>query len=197
HAEPVAPNRLARQFSVAAPDRAWVTDSTSLPTREGWRYLAVVLDLFARRVVGWALRPTLERELVVAALQDAIRRRQPPPGLLHHRDRGRQYASTDYQAVLRRAGMTARMRRRGNGWDTAAMESFFATLKAELPVTVFATHANARAAVFDYIERFYNRKRVHSTRAYRTPLRTEQDWQASQRATGACVHEIGAISLYW
>jgi transposase InsO family protein len=144
--------------------------------------LAVVLDLFARRVVGWALRPMLERELVVAALQDAIARRQPPLGLLHHSDCGSQYASAVLQAVLADAAMTARMSRRANCWDNAVMESFFATLKAELPVTVFATHVDARTAVCDDIERFYHRKRVHATRAYRTPLRVEQDWQASQIA---------------
>jgi putative transposase len=159
-----------------------VADITYLPTRDGWRYVAVVLDLFARRVVGWAVRPTLERELVVTALQDALGRRQLPPGLLHHSDQGSQDASADYQALLAQVGMTTSMSRPGNCWDNAAMERFFATLKAELPVAVFAPHADARTAVFDSIERFYNRKRIHATFAYRTPLRAEQEWEACQRA---------------
>lgn len=178
HAQPIAPNVLDRQFTVAAPNRAWVADITYLPTREGWLYLAVVLDLFARRVVGWALRPMLERELVAAALHDAIRRRQPAPGLVHHSDRGSQYASAEYQALLAQTKMMGSMRRTGNCWDNAVMESFFATRKAELPTTVFETHETARTAVFDYIERFYNRQRRHSTLNYATPLTAEQAWAA-------------------
>lgn len=141
-----------------------------------------MLDLYARRVVGWSLQPTLERELVISALQDAVLRRRPPPGLLHHSDRGSQYASADYQALLRAAQMTPSMSRRGNCWDNAAMESFFATLKAELPQTVFASHAAARSAVFDYIECFYNRQRRHSTLAYQTPVSYEQRHAAKQAA---------------
>jgi len=174
HALPVAPNRLAQSFTADAPNRVWVADITYLPTGEGWLYLAVVLDLYARRVVGWSMQASLERGLVVAALQDACRRRRPPPGLLHHSDRGSQYASADYQAVLRAAHMTPSMSRTGNCWDNAVMESFFATLKAELPTTVFASHAAARQAVFDYIERFYNRQRRHSTLAYLSPVAYEQ-----------------------
>jgi putative transposase len=174
HAEPIAPNLLERQFQVEAPNRVWVADITYLPTREGFVYLAVVLDLFARRVVGWAMRSTLERELVLGALVDAIGRRQPASGLVHHSDRGSQYASTDYQALLKAAEMTASMSRKGNCWDNAVMESFFATLKTELSVTVFATPEVARSVVFDYIERFYNRQRCHSTLGYATPLAFEQ-----------------------
>lgn len=178
HTLPGAPNQLAQAFTADAPNRIWVADITYLPTREGWLYLAVVLDLYARRVVGWSMQPTLERGLVVAALQDACRRRRPPPGLLHHSDRGSQYASADYQAVLHAAQMTSSMSRTGNCWDNAAMESFFATLKAELPTTVFASHAAARQAVFDYIERFYNRQRRHSTLAYLSPVAYEQRFAA-------------------
>jgi putative transposase len=183
HAQPVAPNLLARSFQAEAPNRVWVTDITYLPTREGWLYLAVVLDLFARRVVGWSMQPTLERGLVLTALDHALRRRQPAPGLLHHSDRGSQYASAEYQALLTQAQMQCSMSRKGNCWDNAAMESFFATLKTELPLTVFPSHAAARSAVFDYIERFYNRQRLHSTLGYRSPVAYER--QHLEQATAA------------
>lgn len=174
HAEPIAPNQLQRAFQAEAPNRVWVADITYLPTKEGWLYLAVVLDLFARRVVGWSMQTTLERSLVIAALDHALQRRQPPPGLLHHSDRGSQYASADYQALLKQAQMLSSMSRKGNCWDNAPMESFFATLKAELPVSVFPSHTAARSAVFDYIERFYNRQRLHSTLGYRSPAAFER-----------------------
>lgn len=178
HGLGVAPNILDRQFAVEGPNQVWVTDITYLPTREGWLYLAIVLDLYARRVVGWSMQPTLERQLVLAALADAIGRRRPPAGVLHHSDRGSQYASAEYQARLAAAQMQPSMSRTGNCWDNAAMESFFATLKAELPQTVFASHAAARSAVFDYIERFYNRQRRHSTLDYQTPLAYELKFAA-------------------
>jgi transposase InsO family protein len=165
---------LQRVFHADAPNRVWVADITYLPTKEGWLYLAVVLDLFARRVVGWSMQTTLERGLVLAALEHALQRRQPPPGLLHHSDRGSQYASADYQSLLRQAQMQSSMSRKGNCWDNAPMESFFATLKAELPLSVFPSHAAARSAVFDYIERFYNRQRLHSTLDYSTPAAYER-----------------------
>lgn len=174
HTEPIAPNLLARTFQAEAPDRVWVADITYLPTREGWLYLAVVLDLFGRRVVGWSMQPSLERGLVLTALSHALQRRQPQPGLLHHSDRGSQYASAEYQAHLAQAQIRCSMSRKGNCWDNAAMESFFATLKAELPVSVFDSHAAARSAVFDYIERFYNRVRLHSTLGYRSPVAYER-----------------------
>ena len=174
HTEPIAPNLLARTFQAEAPDRVWVTDITYLPTREGWLYLAVVLDLFARRVVGWSMQPSLERGLVLTALSHALQRRQPQPGLLHHSDRGSQYASTEYQALLAQVQIRCSMSRKGNCWDNAAMESFFATLKAELPVSVFDSHAAASSAVFDCIERFYNRVRLHSTLGYRSPVAYER-----------------------
>jgi putative transposase len=183
HSQPIAPNLLARTFVAEAPHRVWVCDITYLATREGWLYLAVVLDLFARRVVGWSLQPTLERGLVLAALDHALQRRQPPPGLLHHSDRGSQYASADYQALLAETQMRSSMSRKGDCWDTAAMESLFATLKAELPVSVFDSHTAARSAVFDYIERFYNRERLHSTLGYRSPVAYER--QHLERATAA------------
>jgi transposase InsO family protein len=176
HGLGVAPNVLDRQFTVERPNQAWVSDITYLPTREGWLYLAVVLDLYARRVVGWSMQPTLERKLVLAALADAIGRRRPPAGVLHHSDRGSQYASGEYQALLAKHGIGASMSRKGNCWDNAAMESFFATLKGELPQTEFASHQAGRSAVFDYIERFYNRQRRHSTLNYQTPLAYEQEY---------------------
>src|SRR5262245_11974450 len=174
HTEPIAPNLLARTFQTEAPNRVWVADITYLATRQGWLYLAVVLDLFARRVVGWSMQPSLERGLVLTALTHALQRRQPPPNLLHHSDRGSQYASADYQALLAEAQMRSSMSRKGDCWDNAAMESFFATLKAELPVSIFDSHAAARSAVFDYIERFYNRVRLHSTLGYRSPVAYER-----------------------
>jgi putative transposase len=183
HAEPVAPNLLSRSFQADAPNRVWVADITYLPTREGWLYLAVVLDLFARRVVGWSMQPSLDRGLVLAALDHALHRRHPPPGLLHHSDRGSQYASADYQALMTQAQMRSSMSRKGNCWDNAAMESFFATLKAELPLSVFPSRAAARSAVFDYIERFYNRVRLHSTLGYRSPIAYER--QHVEQATAA------------
>jgi putative transposase len=183
HTEPITPNLLARAFGAEAPDRVWVCDITYLPTREGWLYLAVVLDLFARRVVGWSMQPSLERGLVLAALNHALQRRQVAPGLLHHSDRGSQYASGEYQALLAQAQMRSSMSGKGNCWDNAAMESFFATLKAELPVSVFDSHAAARGAVFDYIERFYNRVRLHSTLGYRSPIAYER--QYLEQATAA------------
>jgi putative transposase len=183
HTHPIAPNRLERHFTSAAPNLVWVTDITYLATREGWLYLAVVLDLFARRVVGWSMQASLERGLVVGALRHAYERRERPVGVLHHSDRGSQYASTEYQEELARAKMQVSISRAGNCWDNAAMESFFATLKAELPMAVFPDHATARRAVFDYIERFYNRQRRHSTLGYLSPVDYEE--QFSERMTGA------------
>ena len=174
HAEPVAPNLLQRTVEAEAPHRVWVADITYLPTREGGRYLAVVLDRFARRVVGWFMPPTLERGLVRAALKHALQRRQPLPGLLHHRDRGSQYASAEYQALMTQAQMRSSMSRKGNCWDNAAMERFFATLKAELPLNIFDSHAATRRVVFDSIERFYNRQRLHSTLGYRSLVAYER-----------------------
>jgi transposase InsO family protein len=156
HNQPVAPNRLDRQFAASAPNQTWLSDITYLATCESWLYLAVVLGLFARWVVGWATAVRLERQLVMAALDDAVRRRQPAAGLLHHSDRGSQYAGGEYQAQLAEVGCISSMSRKGNCWDNTPMESFFATLKAEISEAVFASQAAARTAVFDYIERFYN-----------------------------------------
>src|ERR1700752_803951 len=157
HAYPVAPNLLDQDFSTSRPNEKWLTDFTSLPTAEGWLYLAVVMDLYSRRIVGWAMSDSLERHLVIAALQMALKMRQPPPGLLHHSDRGSQYASDDYQALLTQHQMGCSMSRTGNCYDNAPMESFFGTLKTELVHHChYQTKAEAKTDIFEYIEVFYN-----------------------------------------
>jgi putative transposase len=173
HAHPIAPNLLNRQFDVrgVALNRVWVSDITYIPTQEGWLYLAAVLDLASRRCVGWAMRDTLEAELAVSALEMAIGTRRPAPGLIHHSDRGSQYACGEYQAALAQQGMVASMSRKGNCWDNAVAESFFATLELELIVNHrWATRDEARRAIFRYIETWYNRERRHSTLDYVSPV---------------------------
>lgn len=176
HAERVAPNVLARQFGVTtagAPDRVWVADLTYIATREGWLYLAVVLDLATRRVVGWALRTRVDQELALAALRMALTHRRARGGL-HHSDRGVQYASGAYQALLAAADFTPSMSRVGNCWDNAVAESFFATLTKELLVDgVFSSREQASRELFTFIEIWYNRKRRHSALGYRTPIEVE------------------------
>lgn len=174
HKLPVAPNRLKQQFSADRPDQLWLTDITYVPTAEGWLYLAVVLDVYSRRIVGWAMSDSLHRQLVIDALQMAITVRQPPPGLLHHSDRGSQYASDEYQALLTRAGMVTSMSRKGNCYDNAPVESFFGTFKTELVFhQQYATRAEARLDIFEYIEVFYNRFRRHSALGYKSPVKYE------------------------
>jgi transposase InsO family protein len=168
-----APNHLQRHFQARHPNRGWVADLTYLDTHEGWLYLAVVIDLFSRRVVGWAIRTTLHTDLPEAALRMAIIRRQPRPGLVHHSDRGMQYASHTYRALLRAYGLTASMSRRGNCWDNAVVESFFSTLKQELGIGRWLTRADATRAVIDYIDGFYNPVRLHSTLGYQSPAAFE------------------------
>ena len=179
---PVAPNRLARHFTAPAPDRVWVTDITYLATVEGWLYLAVVLDLFSRRVVGWATSARLSEGLVLEALAMGLARRRPRPGMLHHSDRGMQYASAEYRAVLAQHGMECSMSRAGNCWDNAVAESFFATLKVELGgAAAWSSRREAQRALFAYIEPFYNGERRHSTLGHLSPVAFERQWQ--QRAT--------------
>ena len=180
HAHPIAPNLLERQFGlhdvngIRAVNRVWVSDITYVPTREGWLYLAVVLDLGSRRNIGWAMRDTLEAELAVSALQMAIDARRPPPGVIHHSDRGVQYACDAYRAVLTQHGFRTSMSRKGDCWDNAVAESFFATLEWELLMqNDFQTRNEARHAIFEYIERWYNPKRRHSTLGYMSPARYE------------------------
>lgn len=176
HDHPIAPNLLARQFAVqgVALNRVWVSDITYVPTQQGWLYLAAVLDLASRRCVGWAMRDTMDAELAISALEMAITTRRPAPGLVHHSDRGSQYACADYRAVLARHGMRASMSRKGNCWDNAVAESFFATLELELIMKHrWATRDDARRAIFRFIEGWYNRERRHSTLNYISPAQYE------------------------
>ena len=176
HPFPVAANVLARQFEQPAPDRAWVTDITYIPTGEGWLYLAVILDLCSRFVVGWAMSERITRGLTLDALDMALVRRRPLPGLLHHSDRGSQYASGDYQDVLAAEGLVCSMSRRANCWDNAVAESFFATVKVELAHDArWATRTAARTALFEYIEVFYNGPRRHSALGYLSPRAFERE----------------------
>ncbi len=171
HSFPVAPNLLARDFTATAPDQVWVSDITYLPSAEGWEYLATIMDLYNRQIVGWAMQSTLERSLTLNALQMAIAQRQPTPGLIHHSDRGSQYACGDYQAALGQRGILCSMSRKGDPWDNAPKESFFGTLKTELVHNWSRpSREQARREVFNYIEVFYNRQRLHSALGYQTPV---------------------------
>jgi transposase InsO family protein len=177
HGEPLAPNLLQRAFDVngLALNRVWVSDLTYVPTREGWLFLAVVLDLASRRVVGWTLGESLEAELAISALRGALLTRQPPPGLIHHSDRGVQYACGAYRALLAQHGIRASMSRRGDCWDNAVAESFFATLKGELLARrSWPTRELARRALEQYIDGWYNRTRRHSTLQYLSPSQYER-----------------------
>ena len=171
----IAPNVLNRQFGAAAPNQSWVADFTYVWTGEGWLYLAVVLDLYSRRVVGWSMNARMTAQLVMDALLMAVWRRGQPKTLLHHSDQGSQYTSEDFQRLLSDNGITCSMSRRGDCWDNAAMESFFATLKTErIRRRIYLTRDEARADIFDYIERFYNPRRRHSTLGQLSPAQFEQ-----------------------
>jgi transposase InsO family protein len=171
HSLPVAPNLVQQVFTAAQPNQLWLADITYVATAEGWAYLAVVLDAFSRRVVGWALERDLSTDLVRTALARALATRRPPAGLVHHSDQGCQYASTVYRAVLTAAGIRCSMSRRGNCYDNAVAESFFATLKVERVYDrQYATLEEAQADLTEYIEGFYNRIRRHSTLGYVSPV---------------------------
>jgi putative transposase len=182
HRHPVAPNQLQRQFQMAGPDRCWAGDITYLWTQEGWLYLAVLLDLYSRRIVGWATSDRLTEDLTLRALDQALTYRLPPGGLLHHSDRGSQYVSHAYRRLLAERGVTMSMSRRGNCWDNAPVESFFSTLKTELlagrPVPV--SRDQARGELFEYIEVFYNRQRRHSALGYVSPAQYERAQEERQ-----------------
>ncbi len=166
--------RLARAFTAQKPNQAWVTDITYIRTYEGFLYLAVVLDLFSRQVVGWATRPTQHTDLMLQALLAAVWRRKPEPGLLLHSDQGSQFTSEDWQSFLKAHGIVCSMSRRGNCHDNAAMESFFQLLKRErIKQRIYSTHTDARGDVFDYIELFYNPKRRHSSNDGMSPIEFE------------------------
>lgn len=176
HPDPIAPNLLAKAPVPTKPDEVWVTDITYVETGEGWLYLAGVLDLYSRRLIGWAMGSSLETALPLAALHMALRRRRPSAGLLHHSDRGCQYASAAYRSTLIEHGCIASMSRRGNCYDNATMESFWSTLKHELIYRrSFATREDATTAIFDYIESFYNRTRLHSSLGFKSPLAYESN----------------------
>ena len=175
HAMPVSDNVLAREFDPGRPNQAWVSDITYIRTRSGWLYLAVVLDLYARKIVGWAMAPTMHAELVCAALQLAIAQRQPAPGLIVHSDRGSQYASALHQALLARHGLVGSMSRKGNCWDNAVMERFFLSLKTErVWQRDYANQAEAMTDIADYIVGFYNSVRLHSKLGNLPPNAFEQ-----------------------
>lgn len=175
---PVAPNRLDRQFTATRPNEKWVADFTYIRTQQGWLYLATVLDVFSRQIVGWSMSHRSQTELVENALRMALARRCPSAGLLHHSDRGSQYTSGDYQKLLAQHHIEVSMSRTGQPYDNAMAESFFATLKTECVTYRFATRAEARATVFDYIEVWYNRQRLHSSLGYLSPAAFERLYAA-------------------
>jgi putative transposase len=177
HTLPVAPNRLEQNFVTERPDQTWTADITYIATAEGWLYLAVILDLYTRQIVGWAMRERMTKELVIDALRMAWFRRRPPPGLIHHSDRGSQYCSHDFQKQLAAYGMLASMSRKGNCWDNATSESFFNSLKNErVHGSRYETRDEARADLFDYIEVFYNRSRRHSALGGQSPAAVYEAW---------------------
>jgi putative transposase len=169
HNLPVAPNTLNRHFWAGGPNEKWVGDITYIPTREGWLYLATVLDIYSRKVVGWAMDKHMKEGLVASALRMAATHRQPAEGVLHHSDRGSQYASHQYQQLLCSHKMMVSMSRKGDCYDNAVMESFFSTLKTECVTGVYSSRAQARQAIFEYIEVWYNRQRRHSALGYSSP----------------------------
>jgi transposase InsO family protein len=171
HAFPIAPDLVGRDFTAQAPNKIWVTDITYIWTREGWLYLAAIVDLYSRRVVGWATSERIDTKLCLAALRQAVLERQPAPGLIHHSDRGSQYASEEYRQALATHGIVCSMSRKGDCLDNAVAESLWSTIKAELvELTDFPTRAVARQQIFEYIEVFYNRRRLHSSIDYRSPI---------------------------
>jgi putative transposase len=170
HNKPVAPNILGQRFSPPATNIAWATDITYLWTDEGWLYLATVIDLYSRKIIGWSMGTRLVAKLVIDGLAMALLRRKPPKGVIHHSDRGSQYCSAAYQALLLKYGFICSMSGKGNCYDNAVMESFYHTLKVELIYGQrYWTRGEAQMAVFDYIEIFYNRERIHSSLDYQTP----------------------------
>jgi putative transposase len=172
----VSANVVARQFSAHAPNQLWVTDITYIDTHQGWLYLAALQDVFSRKIVGWAMHDQLDTRLVEAAWRMALLHRQPPAGLIHHSDRGCQYTSARYRVLLSQQPIVMSMSRTGDCYDNAMQESFWATLKAECAAQPFATHQQARSALFDYIEVFYNRQRLHSALGYRSPEQFERQF---------------------
>jgi len=185
HRYPVAPNRLAQHFAVSAPNRVWVTDITYVATDEGWVYVALVMDLFSRKLVGWALENFVDSRLTIAALRMALGRRHPDTTLVHHSDRGVQYAATAYRTILECRGITLSMSRKGNCYDNAPMESANGTIKTErVYAQCYATRAQAKADLIEYLG-YYNTERRHSALGYRSPAEFERQWENRQQPTGA------------
>lgn len=185
HNLPVAQNLLGRQFEVCTPNRVWTSDITYIDTGEGWLYLAAVIDLFSRQIVGWSMQPRMKKELAIDALRMAWFRRRPEPGLIFHSDRGSQYCSHEFQAALSAYGMRCSMSRKGDCWDNAPTESLWGSLKvARLHGVRFMTRRAAMDEVIDWIG-FYNHRRLHSTLAYASPMQFEQHWHADQRKRAA------------
>jgi putative transposase len=175
HQHPVSGNVLDRQFKASKPNQLWVTDITYIPTNEGWLYLASVMDLYSRKIVGWAMDKTMPKELVISALKMAYKRQRPEEGVIHHSDRGVQYASHEYRELLKQYKMIGSMSRKGNCYDNACIESFHGILKRELVYqTKYRTREEAKKSLFEYIEFFYNSKRIHSTLGYFTPNEFER-----------------------
>lgn len=178
HNYPVHPNLLEQNFVVDAPNKVWTADITYIWTGEGWLYLAIVLDVYSRKIVGWSMSERMTRHLVMSALAMAYWQRKPEPGLIHHSDRGSQYASYDYQDMLKDFGMVCSMSKSGDCYDNAITETVFHSLKMELIFdTYFATRAEAKSAIFTYIEELYNRKRKHSSLGYCSPVKFEQQYE--------------------
>ncbi len=183
HDDPIAPNIVERDFIADEKNDTWVTDVTCIWTRSGWLFVAVMLDLFSRRIVGWATSPTNDRFLALDALRDAITKRRPPVGLVHHSDRGSPYASADYRAELERFGLVASMSRKGDCWDNAVAESFFSTLKTELiRDRIYDSHDHATASIAEYVDDFYNTTRRHSHLGYVSPIEFELKHQVAAAA---------------
>lgn len=183
-----APNLLQQDFTAKEPDKRWVADFTYVATQEGWLYVAAVLDLFSRRIVGLAMSKRMTADLVVAALQQALTHRQPTDNLIHHSDRGSQYTSDNFQKLLNQQGIVASMSGTGNCYDNAAMESFFHTLKTEhVYFENYVTREQAKQSIFEYVEVFYNRQRRHSTLGYVSPATFENQWQQSEEFSLRCV----------
>lgn len=184
HRFAVANNVLNREFTVNAPNRVWLADITYLWTLEGWLYIAALLDLFSRRIIGWAMASHMRETLVNDALRMALGRRQPEQGLLHHSDRGVQYASVDYQSTLNAAGITVSMSRKGNCWDNAVMERFWGSLESErTDAKIYYTRASAKDDVINYFEMFYNCRRLHSSLGYVSPIQFEKQFLLKNMST--------------
>ena len=184
HAFPIADNLLKRDFHVDEPTRVWVTDITYVWTREGWLYLAAIVDLYSRATAAWAMSAIIGRKLCLDALALAVAARRPPPGLIHHSDRGSRYASGDYRRALDVNKMLCSMSRKGDCWDNAVAESFWCTIKAELIHDVdFALRAAAEQVIFEYLEVFHHRRRRHSRIGYRTPVQQEEIYEAARQTT--------------